>query len=333
MPANAGIFMNDVFRLEELTASVLSIEVPPTRIAEMGLFESEGVTTTDIAIEEENGKLILVPEGTRGTNGTAMGNNSRKAPKVLRTSHLKLEKSFSPSEYQDIRQFGSAGTLTSLDAAVLKYQTQMKESILATIEYQRLGAIKGVVVDADGTTTIHDLHSIFGITQPSFAMDLTDTNTPLTLKYVKLKRLLEKAINNGFCKGFHVFYGSEFFDEVTGHPTVQDAYKRYMESAFLREDNRKGFYLGGMMHEEYSGAVNGKDFIKPTEAYAFPIGVKGMFLTRYSPADYTATVNTIGLPMYSKEIPDLTDRGRKIEVQSNPINICVMPQAVYKLVM
>ncbi|MDK2124490.1 major capsid protein [Chitinimonas sp. DQS-5] len=67
------------------------------------------------------------------------------------------------------------------------------------------------------------------------------------------------------------------------------------------------------------------------EAYAIPEGVSGLFITRFAPADYLETVNTLGLPYYAKIWPLANDKGLSLEAQSNPPNLCTRPRAVIQL--
>ena len=55
------------------------------------------------------------------------------------------------------------------------------------------------------------------------------------------------------------------------------------------------------------------------------------FITRYAPADYMETVNTIGLPLYAKQELMRMNKGVELEAQSNPLNLRTKPRAVIKL--
>jgi hypothetical protein len=59
-------------------------------------------------------------------------------------------------------------------------------------------------------------------------------------------------------------------------------------------------------------------------------GVPDLFITRFAPADYVETVNTIGLPRYAKQIPMRNGKGIELEVQTNPINLCTQPGVLLK---
>ncbi|WP_342006773.1 major capsid protein [Stutzerimonas balearica] len=99
----------------------------------------------------------------------------------------------------------------------------------------------------------------------------------------------------------------------------------------MRDDLRKGFTFGEVTWKEFYGKVGSISFIGENDAYLIPIGVSELFITRYAPADYMETVNTIGLPLYAKQELMRMNKGVALEAQSNPLNLCTKPRAVIKL--
>ena len=65
------------------------------------------------------------------------------------------------------------------------------------------------------------------------------------------------------------------------------------------------------------------------EAYFYPEGVDGLFEIYYAPADTFETVNTLGMPLYARAIPDRErDEWVRLEIESNPLPICTRPQVL-----
>jgi hypothetical protein len=61
----------------------------------------------------------------------------------------------------------------------------------------------------------------------------------------------------------------------------------------------------------------------------YPEGVEGLFEIYYAPADTFETVNTVGLPLYARMIPDRDrDEWVWLEIESNPLPICTRPQVL-----
>jgi hypothetical protein len=207
----------------------------------------------------------------------------------------------------------------------------MRTNIDITLEWQRMGALKGIVLDSDGTTELANLYTLFGLSQVTHDMALDSDTTKVRNKTVEFKRKIEDGLDGLPYQGIRVLCSSTFFDAFVSHPAVELAWLRFQESENLRADLRKGFRFGDVFWEEYRGNVGGHAFIADNKAYAIPEGVPKMFLTRFAPANYMETVNTIGLPYYAKQKSMDYDKGVEFESQSNPIMINTRPNAVVEL--
>lgn len=144
-------------------------------------------------------------------------------------------------------------------------------------------------------------------------------------------RSLVDIVHGGYTY-VHAFCSATFFDDLVSHPEVEESYRRYQESAFLRAGLvRKSFEYAGITFEEYRGKVGSVDFIADGKAHFFPVGVPGLFRQYNAPADFVETANTIGLPRYAKQAVD-QEFGRwvKLHTQSNPLPICTRPKVLIK---
>ena len=97
----------------------------------------------------------------------------------------------------------------------------------------------------------------------------------------------------------------------------------------LRGDARQSIDFGGITWIRYRGTADVK--IGDNDAYVFPNGVPGLFITRYAPANYVETIGTVGLPVYAKSEVMPMGKGLALEAQSNPLNLLTRPAAVVKL--
>jgi hypothetical protein len=242
------------------------------------------------------------------------------------------------AEVMGVRAFGTESDVKTVQALVNTQLEKMRNNLDATIEWQRIGAIKGLVLDADGETVLMNMFDTFGLTQQTEAMALTTDATKVKLKVTSAIRKAEDKLGGIMTRGYVALCGKGFFDAFCTHPIVEAAYNRWLDGAFLRDLQRgedsvasPGFAYAGVAWREYRGSVSGQSFIGDDDAYLVPIGVRDMFQTRYSPADYMETVNTVGLPYYAKQERMPFDRGVEIESQSNPINFNSRPDAVIKL--
>lgn len=322
--------LSGAFTTISLTAAINETPRVPSRIASLGLFEEAGVSTTSIAVESEGGILTLIPDTQRNAPPNQFRDSKRRV-RDFRTSHFPLEDVVMASEIQDIREFGQANALKTVQSQVNRKLAAMSASHDATLEFQRIGALKGTILDSDNSTVIYNLFTEFGITQTSIDFDLGTSGTKMKTKVLAVKRSVEDTLGVLSYQRMHAFCGKAWFDKFVTHPDVEKAYDRYQESAFLRADQRTGFEFAGMVFEEYNGKVGSIPFVPDNEVIAFPVGVPGLFITRFAPANFVETVNTIGLPRYAKTERMEYDRGLKLLTESNPISLCTRPKVLIKL--
>lgn len=327
---DTSIFNHDAFSLSSLTAAINEAPALPSRIARLGLFEEEGLLTTSFKVEKDVDTLALIPNQSRSAAPVTTGGSTRSV-RTFSTTHLPTQDTITADDIQNMRAFGAASEVETMRAFVDRRLAKMRRRIDATIEWQRVGAIKGQILDADGTTVITNLFTEFGIAQNTHAMSLNNANADLRGEVLAALEKVEEALGAEPHNGFHAFCGREFFYKLIGHAKVQKSYEFYEGGVMLRNDPRDGFPFGGVTWEEYRGAIAGTSFIATNEAYLFPLGVDGMFITRFAPANYVETANTVGLPLYAKTEPTPLGKGQLIEAQSNPLSICTRPRAVIKL--
>lgn len=330
------IFNGDAFSVQSMTRSINETPFQPMAIGSMGLFAEEGITTTSLSIEKRGTTLTLIPSAQRGAPGRVESND--KASLIpINTVHLPQRGAVIADEVQNVRAFGTETEQEMVQNIVNRKLEKMRRNIDATMEWQRIGAIKGQVLDADGSTVILNLLTAFGVSQTTHAMVLGTDATKVKQKVVEATRKVETALGGIMHRGMVALCSESFFDKLVGHPAVEKAYDRYLESQFLRSSQRgqegtgPGFNFVGVEWREYKGSVSGQAFVAADEAYLVPLGIADLFVTHFAPADYMETVNTVGLPYYAKQELMRMGKGVELEAQSNPISICTRPQVVAKL--
>ena len=328
--ADIAIFEDDAFGVAALTAAINEQEFVPGRLASLGLFEEEGVTTLTVQIEKDGDKLALVPAGERGTSGLVV-NGSKRVLLPFNTVHLPERFTIKADEIQGIRAFGTQTELQAVQDVVNKRLDKARRQLDATHEFHRMGALNGKVLDADGTTVLLDIYDRFGVQRQTLPMGLNDPETNVQVQCVEALDMQEDALGNVTTTSSRAFCGKTFWKKLIAHQSVVKTYEGSQQAAALRGDGREAFEFGGISWERYRGKVAGVAFIPDDEARLVPEGVPEMFLSAYAPADYMETVNTQGLPYYSKLEPLPFGKGIAGEAQSNPLHICTRPRAVIRL--
>ncbi|NYT80883.1 major capsid protein [Alcaligenaceae bacterium] len=321
--------LQDLFTITSLTAAINKLPAVPGKVAALGIFDEKGVTTTSVTIDEYEGRLILVPNISRDADPSQSKPGTRRR-RTFETLHLPLSRPLLPGQIQGVAGFGSEAPIQNQAAIINDHLQELKNSIEATREYQRVGALRGKLLDADGKL-IEDLYAAFGVTQKKSNIALSVAGTDVRAGCMEAKRHAEKKLNGVAVTGFAAFVGPDFFDAFTGHANVQKAFANWQEAQDrIGGDVRNGFTFGGITFMEYDVTISGQRFIPTDIAQVFPIA-KGVFRTFNAPANYNETVNTLGQPFYAKAEERRMGKGWDVEAQANPLCMCMYPEALVEL--
>ena len=107
------VFNTDPFTVITLTDAINRIKFAPGRIGQMGLFTETGVPTVDIAMEERDGILVLVPPTARGGPGTTVPKGLRTA-RVIRAPHFQIDDAVMAEEVQGVRAWNTENAVEVL---------------------------------------------------------------------------------------------------------------------------------------------------------------------------------------------------------------------------
>lgn len=337
------VFKGDAFTLQSLTDAILKAPYKPGRLGELKLFRERGIPTTSVTVEEKDGRLSLIQSSKRGGPGSSIGQQKRKA-RTFGIAHLERESEILADEVQGVRAFGSgvdaaAATMVAVQQVVDERLQDLRKMHEVTLERQRVSAIQGQVLDADGSVLI-DLLTEFGVSQTTHSISVSADD--IRNECTKIQRKIEYALGaDSVGIEFRALCGDTFFDDFIACNAIRTSLQ-YQESALLRTNVRKGFEYGGIVWENYRGRTpatqgdpeaeaSNTPFIADDEAYVVPVG-SDIFRTYFGPADFVETVNTIGLPIYAKQaLDEQFQRWVKIHTQSNPLVLCLRPKAVVKV--
>ena len=330
----------DIFTMASLTDAISDVDYVPGRVGQLGIFAVEGIPDRKVVIEEEYQTLKLVPTSPYGGVPSADTTDARKARPFI-VPHISVIDSISSEEIQSVRAYANgmapSAARMSVEQIRDKKLAQMQLKLQATLEYHRIGAVKGQILDADGTTTIYDLFTEFGVAQQTLNMALGTTTTNILGQIRAAQRLSLAALGNAAFTGWRALCGDTFFDEFIGHSKVEDKYLNSADNRLLREADLAygAIAFGGVVWENYRGSVGGVDFIEADKAYLFPTGVMGLGLQKNGPSDWIDRVNQIpsadGLPIEVRSELKPNGKGIDIECQMNPLCLLTKPRAVIQL--
>lgn len=326
-------FSGTGYDLSAMTAAVNKLPNLYNRTA--AIFTPEGITTTTLLVEQKDGTLNIIASRPRG----AAPDKNKADKRTLRSfviPHIPIEDVLLPEDYQNVRAFGSENELeTSANIMANKLQ-RMKNAIDQTREHLRIGALKGIILDADGSTYCN-LYEQFGITAKTVDFALDDEDTDVRGKCAEVIRHIEDKLLGESMTGVRVLVSASFYDDLVAHPKVEKAFQSYVvNNQNLVGDYRRRFEFGGVLFEEYRATWTDKDgnarpAITAGEGHAFPEGTGNTFKEVFAPGNFIETANTVGLPYYAKQEPRKYNAGIDIWVESNPLPICKRPEVLVKV--
>lgn len=326
---------NGAFRLIAFTRGINKIPNTYGRVRELGVFgTTDPVTVANIAVEEMNGVLNLIPSQPRGAppNENIMG---KRVMRQFTVPRFPLHDVVLPGEVQGVRAFDSENTAETIAGVYARKLAAMRAKHAITLEHLRVKALGGTVLDADGST-IYNWFTEFGITQTAVNFSLTNSATEVLLKCTEAKRAIEAALQGEVMSGVHALCSPEFFDSLVTHANVKNVYFNWQAAADrLGGDNRKGFQFGGITFEEYVGSATEADgtvrkFIPVNEAVIFPMGTNNTFATVYAPMEHNATVNTPGIELYAIGEERRMGQGWDILTEMNALPIVKRPAVLIR---
>jgi hypothetical protein len=332
-------FNNDAYSLVSLTDSINVIPINYGLVNKLGIFDETGVRTNTALIERRNGILNLIPSVPVG-GPPSVNTNAKRDLLALPIPHIPVVDVVLPADVQGIRAFGTENALETIDGKIADKMAEMSRKQDITLEYLRVGALRGIVTDGDGSTVLAHMFTAFGITQKVINIPLSVSSTSMIAAGQNITRYFEDNLNGETMDEVVVLCSGGFWDSFVGHPNITAAYNFFMAQSGtgnpLRDDLRQGFVYQGVRFIEYRGKASlpgGSvvNFIPAGEAIAFPMGTTNVFHTYFAPGNFVETVNTLGLRKYMKQEPKRMGQGWDLWVESNPLPICARPDLLVRL--
>ena len=329
------VFGSDAFGVVTLTDAINQQPFSRGRAGEVAGWSLTRVATTTIAIENLNGVLSLVNPTARGGPGDDISKKKRTL-RNLTVPHYQRDDGIMADEVQGIRAFGQESQVQTVMDVVNARLAEHARDFDVTLEHQRVGAIKGIILNGDGST-LYNLFTEFSVSQQSevdFNLDGQTANGAVRTTCSSVIRMIAKTLGGQPFTGVHALCSAEFWDALIANVEVRASYLSQQEASQLRDGVAyQALNFGGITFEEYRGGVGTEEatgFIDANKAHFFPVGVPDLFRTVYAPADYIETVNTLGLPRYAKQYPMPNDKGVILEMQMNALNYCTRPRVLIK---
>lgn len=333
-----NIFDQNAFGTVEFTEEVVRrVDYKPQLLGSMNLFTPIYSRSRYIAIAKKDSALSLIPTSEIGAPPEELIPEGADV-RPFKTKRLAKGSTIYAEEIQGVAALPFDEQVRDIQAEVADRTGQITDDLELTFEHMRLGAIKGIVYDADGTTVLNNWFTEWGISQPAeIDFALGTAGTDVRGKCQAVVRAMKKAAKGVWTVGtkVHALVGDAFYDALISHPNVEKFYMGWAAAADLRTAGEAygAFEFGGIVWHNYQGTDDGTTVAIGTDkAQFFPVGARGAFQVGFGPAEFFPYVNQRGQERYGMILPDQSGRNayRRVEIYSYPLFICTRPEMLLR---
>ena len=322
---------NNFNQLVDLTTEINLIPNKYNRLGAMGLFAPEGIYQDTVVFDRTEEEIHLLAD-TKGRGNKQLSSKdwSREVFSLV-VPEFNYSDYITPKDVKGIRQVGTTDQEEALATIQERKLTKLRNLHELTHEFLRWGAIKGITVTPDGKTYAN-MYTEFNVTPKAVNFDFRSSNTTgFAAQCREIARHMEDNLLDGsqWAGQVHAFVSPEFFDALTTHPTVFEAFNMYqnlnqVNGAQVNRDDLgrkfagRTFVYNDVMFEEHRGSAkyNGSTvkFIAVQEGHAIPLGVDDLFVTYMAPAVKFGLLGTAGQEAYAWQRAMSNDE--QIEIES-----------------
>lgn len=311
-------------------------------VNDLNVFPSAGSMSTLVEVRREENTLAVLPAVERGGPATV----AKRTPGdtlYFEIPHFPLDDVIKPQDLQNlITVIGTSAHPRTLEEETAKRLFAIRNRHSITLEWVRMGALKGLITDGKGNT-IYDLFASFSFQKTIVYFDLTNSNSDITGQCEKLFEAIVTNLRGETMSFIEVIVSPSFFNAFIQHPKVEKFWVNWQNAAQLANIERvkNGGQMGRVFEfqqirwREYYGRapVNGvsSPFVADNKGHARPVGTMDSFYTHFAPANDIRFVNMPGKEVYVS--PKILDHGAGVELhtESNPLAICRRPEMLVEV--
>lgn len=334
--ASMDVFRADAFSMDSMLAAVEHTDYKPQFLGSLDLFDDEPQVTRAVTVESRDNALTLIKTSPIGAPLPQLTTDSRKV-RTFNTVRIAKGSRVMADEVQGIRAFGSTTELMQVQSLTARRLQRLVDDVELTHEHHRLGAVQGIVLDADGTTLVN-YFTEFGVAQPAvveFDFATLEAGEVRPLIEGSITRPMIRAAQGAFVTGSRIIglCGDDFWDDLVNHEEVRQSYINWSSAMALREATAFGtFPFAGVDWINYRGTDDNSTVAIGTNDAKFFVKAPGIFQVAWAPAEFMDTVNRPGVPLRPMVVPDPSGRNAFVDIEaySYPLFVCTRPKTLFR---
>lgn len=329
-----AVLNNNAFSPIAMSRAIRLAPYVPQLLGSLGIFSTtDYLTTKTFELRRVDGKIELISATERG------GPIENAEPQdglaaYYKTPRLAKGRTVQADSLSGVRSIDNPSELETAQGVIADINIQLRQDLEATMEFHRLGAVQGKLIDASGRL-LANFYNAFSVPVPTpFDFELDDPTTDVRGKCTAVVRAMTDAAGGLMLPTTEIrsLASNGFFDSLVSHAQVVDTY-RYQEGRARREGVAyTTFEYGGITFTNYRNAaasIAPSISIPDNGAIFFPVGAPGIFGRAFSPLESAEFANTIAQEVYAMVIRDRDrDFWFRPEIYSYPIHYCRVPEVL-----
>lgn len=329
-----------------LTAAINNIPNVYGLLGAMNVSPGRGTPNTSVRVDVQGGVVKVLPAVARGGAATLAERVSDQA-KLIDIPHFPFLDTITPDDIQNMERVQNGELVgVTVEDELNRRLMETRRPHDQTLEYMRVGALKGLVTDGAGKTLL-DLYSAFDLTQKVFDLDLDNASADLVGICSAIYNHVTDNLLGEQMQAVHVPCSTDAFNRIVSHPNAEKFWLQQQAATDLANMVRtetggtrgRRFSFQNLIFVEYHGKVLKADgvtvesLIESETGYAYPSGMTSGWETWFAPAHDIRESNKIGQHIYVS--PKELDHGEGIELktQSNAISCLKKIGATAKIIM
>ncbi len=334
----------------DLTTEVNRLPIEFGMLNALNIAPAEPKASRFVRIDYRNGQIFVLAATEPGAPGQA-GVADVEGGVILQIPHFPHIEAIRVGDLDGVLQvFNGQVEPRSLDRETFRKLGLIRANHSITLEYIRLGMIKGVIKDGRGRT-LYDLYTVFGITKKTVDFTLGTDTTDVRAKCEEVVDHIMTKLLGETSSGIDSIVSTEFFNKLITHAKVEKFWLNAQNTSEHRNLTRqmsggnwgRVFEFGGIVFREYKGSLplkasNGtittERNVAANYGHAYPTGTMGLMRTFQAPAYHIDAVNEMpsGDPIFiSTKILDHGE-GAEMKSQTNRIAVCKQPECLVETI-
>jgi hypothetical protein len=335
------VFSPDALQTIALTNAIEALPFTPSVLDNLNVFTPMGIRERQVAIEEWDGQVSLLPT-VRPGQGAVNVENEKRVVTNLRVPLFKEEAHIISDEVVGVRAFGETGPYEGPNQVLARKLAHLKRILKWQNTKLKLDSIQGkATYETNSVNADLDIFKEFGLSAGGYPVGQVknfqfsvSTNPIVEESITSVTDAMIDGLGQTEFTGAVAICGPTWYDTFIKF-LKNNQFNIYHEITALQPQNIqspavRSITVNMVTFVRYYGSTAGSSVVDTNCAYAFPVG-PNIMMSYYAPSDFIEAAGTLGIEEYARSYQSLDGSRLTLQGQSAPLHICTRPKALIKL--